>query len=832
MAKILIYNGTTPEWIEVNAATVDASGEAPLLKFDAVENFVEEFLADTEAGATNRQQMADTMAANETFVNDVATTEQLAINVAADTQLATNVVAVEGFIGDVASDLVANHLEQIKGEPGESFQIDDSGELTTAIAAGIMEESGASSTDFYLYLVTVDNRNLEDLEEGLEGIDAANQNTLDDLSRHVIMWDGQSWHDYGQFTALQGPTGPTGAQGEQGVQGEQGSNYSELTFTFIDGDSFNSDYDNDINMSKFTGKIMCDVISLPNIERIYVNISDKNNVSLLNHNIQEFKKYEITLSDNQNNYGVYTTNPNDTRIIKLHSTNTHSDQYRGFKASICRFWKDDPSINQIIIYNENEFITASISQPDTDFDDFKVSGLTNNSNIVVVLNAYGNNSSNPLSNELLIQFFHDFIDNVIYTDNNLNDIQTIQTNFYANFNTFTNSISNLLYNGFDFDGYGSDHISDGDSDQYDDGNYINTNLKNHIPYGDAGENNQGTIITGELANEAFGQDSSYVTLYNNSIFAMVATNANITSIGYDGETGADGDGYKELLLPEGATIAVSDLLYDFNNCSVLKATDSDLIDGNDIKFSIKLLGDEKSKNVSRWTNPDSGNRWNIETYNNGGVFKLKANQQTTNGSVSLITHDSQTNVNFIRITHSVDVLNFIDNDLNPAGGQTQFSFDNGLTWINYNFSISYSNPNGIYYDIFVDQQVSYDIGVAVSYRQFFEIESQSTPVTWWNYNNTPSADDGNFRGAIINYHALTDDGTIIGTIHISKDSGDENVVHTESKSGSSNINNHILWYCTNEGILKYTYDEEFFTDKTLRIHWTSTVFNGPDYEDD
>ena len=58
MAKILIYNGTTPEWIEVNAANVDASGEAPLLKFDAVENFVEEFLADTEAGAANRQQMA------------------------------------------------------------------------------------------------------------------------------------------------------------------------------------------------------------------------------------------------------------------------------------------------------------------------------------------------------------------------------------------------------------------------------------------------------------------------------------------------------------------------------------------------------------------------------------------------------------------------------------------------------------------------------------------------------------------------------------------------------------------------------------------------------
>ena len=32
--------------------------------------------------------------------------------------------------------------------------------------------------------------------------------------------------------------------------------------------------------------------------------------------------------------------------------------------------------------------------------------------------------------------------------------------------------------------------------------------------------------------------------------------------------------------------------------------------------------------------------------------------------------------------------------------------------------------------------------------------------------------------------------------------------------------------------LKYTYGEEFFTEKTLRIHWTSTVFNGLDYEDD
>lgn len=746
MAKILIYNGTTPEWIEVNAANVDASGEAPLLKFDAVENFVEEFLADTEAGSANRQQMADTMAANETFVNDVATTEQLAINVAADTQLATNVVAVEGFIGDVASDLVANHLEQIKGEPGESFQIDDSGELTTGIAAGIMEESGASSTDFYLYLVTVDNRNLEDLEEGLEGIDAANQNTLDDLSRHVIMWDGQSWHDYGQFTALQGPTG---AQGAQGAQGNDSA--SILEFIYLD----SNQYEGNLNLQNENGKFTLDLNDglLEYINSINMNIADSHDVSLFSsHDIINSKKYQIVMKDSNGKYNILSSSKQTILKDNYQSVGAIADlssyTYRGFKVAINRIWGDDPSINQLIIYSENDNPVISVDG-DTGDEDFAVTGLTNQSSIVAAINVYGNDSNNPIDGSRLIQFFITFVDHVIYTADVLNDINFIKLKFYNNFYKFKQLLSDVLYKKFtfnDFDsesGYGFNNINDGSDDQYDGGNYINTNLQSEIMYGNADANGQGEIQTGNDAAAAFGEGSSYVTLYKDSIFAMIATGASITSLSYSGDLGADGSGSEELLTQIEETPAFSiPYAVNFEDLEIVKVDSDFQISHEDvITFDFKVIG--QAEQISTWFNPSSQNTWNIETYNSGGTFNLIAKNE---------------------------------GDPIPS-------------------------------------------------------------VTWWDYQNTPTVKFYNntnyFRGAIINYHALTDDGTIIGTIHISRDTGDNEVIHTESKSGGPNLNLHDLWYCEQEGVLKYRYDIEgvSHSPQTLRIHWTSTVFNGQDYWD-
>jgi hypothetical protein len=77
-------------------------------------------------------------------------------------------------------------------------------------------------------------------------------------------------------------------------------------------------------------------------------------------------------------------------------------------------------------------------------------------------------------------------------------------------------------------------IRDGGDDQYDDGNFIDTNLANEINY------NDGEIVTD--SETEFGSGSSYVVVYENSIFGVLATGADITSLGTSGETGADGDG--------------------------------------------------------------------------------------------------------------------------------------------------------------------------------------------------------------------------------------------------------------------------------------------------
>jgi hypothetical protein len=976
MARILIYNGTTPEWIVVDGANVTTVNQTDRLSFDAVINLAEEFTADTEDGAAKRQQLADLMAANVDMLADLAVNQQLINNLADNNTLMSNIASDEGFISDIASDLVANHLSDVKGPAGESFQIDDSGELTVGIAAGIMAESGAASTDFYLYLVTVDNRNLADLEEGLEGIDAANQNTLDDLSRHVIMWDGQSWHDYGQFTALQGPTG---AQGEQGIQGEQGLigptgpgildvlNYAQTegndpvtgintvgqtvvsqeitttggpiqiiatgdsnpqvalawvrlqlfrddtaigkiihveastnnentsytlnyidepeagTYTYsvrtVDGingthnfgessgnhmtlvelkgvkgdqgdaglsgsvtiNSFQFEYSDDSGLADQIGKIYLDSTSnFTNIETIELNIIDNNNLSIMaSQNIKNNQKYQISIQDVDGNYGVYTTNPRRTFF--------NSYSYRGFKVAMNRIWGDDPSINQLIIYNENDYTVATVDG-NTSYEDFKITGLTNNSSIVAAINIFGSSSQNPISANNLIDFFNTFVDNVIYNGDSLNDIATIKSNFYTNFSNLTEVLPQL-YEDFDFSpGYGSNYIDDGDDDQYDSGNYINTNLKSKINYGESDENGQGEIQSGYKSEIAFGVGSNYVTLYQDSIFAMIATGANITSLGYIGNLGADGDG-AEHLAPLGSI--------EFDNIQYVKSEGSLNTESESLIIcEIKLI-DTANEVISTWNNADSSfskdptdlpnSIWNIETYNDGGVFNLVGSNGGTPiaGDFTMLTYDTQEAVSFIRIAHSDQVLDLIDHYLNPNDYITQFSVDGGNTWVNYNNSIGYSQPNFIYYDISVDQNVTFNTEDTVLYRQV----RQSSPIIWWDCNNTPTwkyatknglldpSDEGDyenpFRGAIINYHALTDDGTIIGTIHISRDWGGmpQNIIHTESKSGNENIDKHDLWYSDEEGVLKYRYNDEGHDDKKLRIHWTSTVFNGFDYAD-
>jgi hypothetical protein len=104
------------------------------------------------------------------------------------------------------------------------------------------------------------------------------------------------------------------------------------------------------------------------------------------------------------------------------------------------------------------------------------------------------------------------------------------------------------------------------------------------------------------------------------------------------------------------------------------------------------------------------------------------------------------------------------------------------------------------------------------------------PVIWWDKDDLPGG-SSDFRGAVIDYHAyIPGEGTIIGTIHIVDDSGDENITHTEVASGNSDLEYCDLWLVTNEGEIKFRRTDG--DSSSLRIQWTAKVFYGSEYYDD
>jgi hypothetical protein len=117
------------------------------------------------------------------------------------------------------------------------------------------------------------------------------------------------------------------------------------------------------------------------------------------------------------------------------------------------------------------------------------------------------------------------------------------------------------------------------------------------------------------------------------------------------------------------------------------------------------------------------------------------------------------------------------------------------------------------------------LGTTVHYR----IVTGADPVVWWNSADLPNGNN-NFRGAVIDYHAYTGESTIIGTIHIVNDDGEEHITHTEVQSGTSDGENDYLWLVQNEGTVSYyRIDGE---SKTLKVQWTAKVFYGSEYYDD
>jgi len=161
-------------------------------------------------------------------------------------------------------------------------------------------------------------------------------------------------------------------------------------------------------------------------------------------------------------------------------------------------------------------------------------------------------------------------------------------------------------------------------------------------------------------------------------------------------------------------------------------------------------------------------------------------------------------------------------------GTTGYYFEVSLdqsSWRKASYGGYDSTPGSEYFIFYLTNS---SLPVSQGQTAYYRIVTGADPVVWWDAATLPNGDN-NFRGATIDYHAWTGESTIIGTIHIVNDSGEEHISHSEVQSGSSDGENDDLWVVLNEGTVGYQrIDGE---SKTLKIQWTAKVFYGSEFYD-
>jgi len=183
----------------------------------------------------------------------------------------------------------------------------------------------------------------------------------------------------------------------------------------------------------------------------------------------------------------------------------------------------------------------------------------------------------------------------------------------------------------------------------------------------------------------------------------------------------------------------------------------------------------------------------------------------------------------IWVDRTITTIDEVLNDTDAAGiidnTTIEFSLDNTTWYIWSGGTWSDGDEKGYGVNLGGDD-LTYSEGDTV----YFRYVGGGAPVVWWDKDDLPGG-SGDFRGAVIDYHAyVPGDGTIIGTIHIVDDDGEENITHTEVSSGSSSLENADLWYVTSEGEIKFRRTDG--DSSTLKIQWTAKVFYGSEYYND
>jgi hypothetical protein len=195
-------------------------------------------------------------------------------------------------------------------------------------------------------------------------------------------------------------------------------------------------------------------------------------------------------------------------------------------------------------------------------------------------------------------------------------------------------------------------------------------------------------------------------------------------------------------------------------------------------------------------------------------------------------HNNQTNSVYFNI-YVIDEQFAIDIN-NEVLRNLSVSFDNGVSWIAVE-----SNGYGSWPSWYVNLRTTDDRLINCVSGQPVKLKywRGGEPQLWFNPEKSPGG-DGNFRGAIIDYHGYSrNSGTIVGQIITSRDNGDYYVTHTESSSGDSNLSQLVLWYSqespndyiSGEGKL-YAYRVDGDGDE-VKIQWKATMFYGSEFWD-
>jgi hypothetical protein len=224
---------------------------------------------------------------------------------------------------------------------------------------------------------------------------------------------------------------------------------------------------------------------------------------------------------------------------------------------------------------------------------------------------------------------------------------------------------------------------------------------------------------------------------------------------------------------------------------------------------------KSAEGVGRVKSTASNNRRIEEVVGNKTV---SVTSRITQPAVQGTSFDSRTDY-YLYLVWNQDLYNLYNG---PSNFKIEFSLDN-TSW--YPARVVGAN-NGTWLQIYLegDRQLTVNTGDPMYYR----VITGADPVIWWDKNDLPGG-SANFRGAVIDYHAYTGESTIIGTIHIVDDSGEEHISHQEVQSGSTAGENDDLWVVQNEGTISYRrIDGEA---KTLKVHWTAKVFYGSEFYD-